>query len=166
VILLNAAIKRNPVFWLMWILPGCAVLAGFTTLAIAMHQADRALPALYHWEGDLLDADFDRARTAHRLGLAGELEFVSGSCRLTLHGADAPALQLMLTNGIDAHQDRLVTLTRGADGVYHARCAPLAPGKWRIALQDAASTWSLRTQLDEAATRVELRARTPDGPGA
>lgn len=160
---MNAALKRNPVFWLMWLLPGSAVLAGFATLAIALQQADRALPSIYHWEGELLDADFERARTATRLGLEANLQFTGNGCELALRGADAAELRLMLTNGIDVRQDRQLTLARGTDGVYRAACTPLAAGKWRIALQDAAGTWALRAELDAAAPRIELRARAPEG---
>ena len=161
---MNAAIKRNPVFWLMWLLPGSAVLGGFATLAIAMQQADRALPSIYHWEGELLDADFERARTAARLGLEADLQFTGNTCELVLRGADASELRLMLTNGIDVHQDRLLTLSRGTDGVYRATCAPLAAGKWRLALQDPAGTWAVRAELEAVVPRVELRARAPEGP--
>jgi uncharacterized protein len=161
---MNAALKRNPVFWLMWLLPGSAVLGGFATLAIAVQQADRALPSIYHWEGELLDADFARARAAVRLGLEADLQFTGDACELALRGSDARELHLMLTNGIDVHQDRLLTLSRGADGVYRAPCTPLAAGKWRVALQDSASTWALRSDLEAAVPRVELRARAPEGP--
>lgn len=163
---MNAAIKRNPVFWLMWLLPGSAVLGGFATLTIAMQQADRALPSIYHWEGELLDADFERARTATRLGLGADLHFTGYTCELALRGAEATELRLMLTNGIDVHQDRLLTLARGTDGVYRAHCAPLAAGKWRIALQDPAGTWALRADLEAAAPRIELRAHAPEGPAS
>lgn len=163
---MNAALRKNPVLWLVWLLPGAAVLGGFATLAIAMQDADRALPEIYHWEGELLDADFERARTAARLGLQAELAFTQGACVLTLRGATAPTLQLRLINGSDVHLDRLHTLTRGADGNFRGDCAPLVPGRWRVALQDPASTWALRTELDAASEYVQLRARDPEGPDA
>ena len=163
---MNAALKRNPVFWLMWMIPGAAVIAGLGMVATAMQGADRALPSIYHWEGELLDADFERARTAAKLGLVAGLDIVDGQCRLTLRGADAPAVKLVLTNGSDIRLDRLLTLARGTDGSYHAACAPLAAGRWRVALQDEANTWSLRTQIDEARARVEMVARPPEGSGA
>jgi hypothetical protein len=158
-------LKNNPVFWLMWAIPAVAVLAGTGMVAVAMKSADRALPEIYHWEGTRLDADFERARAAARLGLAGELAIAGGECRLTLRGSDASSLSLDLTSGSDARLDRVVRLTRGADGDWRGACAPLTRGKCRLALQDAANSWSLRTQIDEAATRIELRARAPE-PGA
>jgi len=161
---MNVAIRKNPVFCLMWAIPAAAVLAGLGMVAVAMEDADRALPDIYHWEGERLDADFERARVAARMGLRAELELVDGECRLTLHGADAPLLELRLTSGSDTRLDRASVLTRGADGIHRGSCAPLARGKWRVALTDAAHAWSVRTQIEQAATRIELRARAPEGP--
>lgn len=167
------ATQRNPVFWLMWILPGSAVLGGFATLALAMQDADRALPDLYHWEGERLDADFARAREAARLGLRAELHFAAGQCELTLNDAKAPALQLALTSGSEVARDQRVSLRRGADGLYRGACQPLTPGSWRVALQDEAGTWAIRAQLGAqpgpragSFEQVELRARAPEGAGA
>ena len=60
----DGAWHRNPVFVLIWALPAAAVIAGVATLLIALEDADRALPASYHWEGARLDEDFERARRA------------------------------------------------------------------------------------------------------
>jgi hypothetical protein len=163
---MNAALKRNPVFWLMWMIPGAAVLAGLGMVAVAMQGADRALPELYHWEGAHLDADFERAREAARLGLRGELVIANGECRVTLQGADASALQLQLTSGLEARLDRRATLVRRADGSWRAPCEALARGKWRLALQDVRGRWALRAQSDRPGEPIELVARAPDGPAS
>lgn len=160
---MNAALRKNPVFWLMWAIPGAAVLAGLSMVVVAMQGADRALPPIYHWEGANLDADFERAHAAARLGLRGELVIAGGECRVTLPAADAPALELRLTSGSDAKLDRAATLSRDIDGAWRAPCEPLPRGKWRVALQDAAGTWALRAQADQSLERIELAARAPDG---
>jgi uncharacterized protein len=159
-------LKRNPVFWLMWMIPGAAVLAGLSMVAIAMQSADRTLPDIYHWEGERLDADFARARHAAKLGVQADLVIAAGQCRLVLRGADATTLQLRLTNGDDARLDRTVLLTRTSQGDFRGPCESLTRGKWRVALQDADNTWALRTQLEEATDRVDLRARAPEGDSA
>lgn len=160
---MNTHVRKNPVFWLIWLLPGAAVLGGFATFAIAMQDADRALPAIYHWDGELLDADFERARHAARLGLGAELWLAGGECRLTLRGDASPRLRLLLTNGNEARLDREVPLVRQPDGMYRGSCPPLARGKWRVALQDSAGAWSLRTQVAETSARIQLQAQSPDG---
>ena len=64
---LDNPLRNNPVLWLIWVLLGSAVIGGLATLAIATHRADRQLPPDYHWEGQNLDRDFERARYAARL---------------------------------------------------------------------------------------------------
>jgi hypothetical protein len=157
--------RRNPVFWLMWLLPGAAVCASFATLAIALAGADRALPASYHWEGEALDADFERARRAAELGIVATLEMRGTQCIVTLpeRATESPHLRLLLTHGMDAGRDRQVLLRRSRSGEYLALCAGLTAGKWRIALDDEQLGWGLRSSIDGPLARVELRARDPRG---
>jgi len=157
----------NPVFWLMWLLPGSAVVAGLTTLGIAIRVGDRALPVDFHWEGARLDADFARARRAAQLGIAMTLEVRGGECRARFSpAADSPrALNLLLTHGSDASLDRRVRLARIAPGDFRADCAPVGNGQWRVNVDDDAATFSLRGLASGPITHLELNARNPDGPG-
>ena len=158
------AFERNPVLWLIWLIPGAAVLASLSMVAVAMQDADRPLPEAYHWEGERLDADFARARDAARLGISAQLELRAGACVATLANApDAASLQLQLTNGSHSKLDREVALVRTDAGVYRGACEPLPRGRWRVALHDAGNTWALRGNADDAFTRFELRARAPEG---
>jgi hypothetical protein len=161
------AFQKNPVFWLMWAIPAAAVFAGSSMVVVAMHDADRALPGIYHWEGELLEADFERARLAARLGLRADLVVEGGHCVLTLTPAplQTEELQMRLTNAGDLHLDRAVSLVRQQPGRYRADCQPLQRGRWRVALQNAANTWALRAQLDDSLTRVAIVARDPEGRG-
>jgi hypothetical protein len=154
--------RKNPVFWLMFLLPGAAVAASFVTLAIAVAGADRALPSHYHWEGAGLDQDFGRARLAASLGIRGTLSFGGGECVLTLAGAGSDQLRLMLAHSSDAGLDRVVLLQRGAGNEYRADCADAPAGRWQLSLEDDAAGWSLRQRVD-GLTRVELLARSPEG---
>jgi hypothetical protein len=153
--------QRNPVFWLMFLLPGAAVAASFVTLAIAVAGADRALPPNYHWEGERLDQDFERARRAASQGIRGTLRWDAGQCVLTLAGG-SDTLRLVLTHSIDAGLDRVVLLTRARGDEYRAPCGGLPAGGWRLSLEDDAAGWSLRQRVD-ALTHVKLAARDPGG---
>jgi hypothetical protein len=154
--------RSNPVFWLMWLLPGAAVCAGFATLAIAMHGADRALPEAYHWEGERLDQDFARQRRAAELRIEFTLQVADGECIATLRGeaGDPPALDLLLTHGSDAGLDQRIRLPRAADGAYRGPCNVM-PARWRIAIDAPSAGWSLRAQHVGGLAHVILRARDP-----
>ncbi|HTU67600.1 MAG TPA: FixH family protein [Steroidobacteraceae bacterium] len=157
--------RENPVFWLIWTLPAAAVLAGFTTLAIALQGADRTLPEAYHWEGERLDADFARQRAAVTAGIRVMLAAEGGRCAVRVAGAagDPPALDVLLTHGTDAGLDRALKLPRVGADEYAADCAAPPPGKWRIQVDSPGGAWSVRGSVDGALHRVELRARDPSG---
>ncbi len=156
--------KRNPVFWLMWLLPATAVCASFATLAIALSGADTALPPSYHWEGEKLDQDFERARRAVALGISATLDLRAGEhgCVVMLRGhAEPVTLRLLLTHSDDVSLDRQLLLKRVQPGRFSAPCQGLPPGKWRISLEDDAAGWSIRAQLSGSLESAELRARDP-----
>ena len=157
--------RSNPVFWIMWLLPAAAVVAGLATLVIALRNADRALPTSYHWEGEHLDRDFELARNAAAHGTQVEFRIVDGECIATLRSApgDPAALTMLFANGADAGLDRVLMLRRVAPGEYRGACPPIPAGHWRVALEDDARTWSIRTQAVGGVERLALRARNPDG---
>jgi len=158
----------NPVYWLMWLLPGSAVVASFATLFIALNSGDRPLPESYHWEGARLDADFARARAAATLGIEIEFESRDGQCRAAVrHVPGEPAaLNVLLTNGADAELDRRLRLVRTAPQEYRAACATIATGNWRVAVDDDSGAWSVRGVANGALASLALRARSPDGPAS
>jgi hypothetical protein len=155
--------RANPVFWLMWALPGIAVVAGLTTLAIAVHGADRPLPEIYHWEGERLDADFARLRAADRLDVRVTFEAVEGRCvaRLAMTDGDPPALNVLLTHSVDANLDRLIKLPRIARGEYAADCPQPPAGRWRVSIDEPSGAWSVRDAIEGSLARIELLARDP-----
>ena len=155
----------NPVYWIMWLLPGSAVVAGLSTLFIALRSGDRPLPETYHWEGARLDADFARARAAAVLGIEVEFEARAGQCHVAVRHIprDPAAINVLLTNGNDADLDRRVRLMRVAPDEYLAACAPIALGSWRVAVEDDSATWSVRGAASGNLATLSLRARNPDG---
>jgi len=157
----------NPVYWLMWLLPGSAVIAGFCTLFIALRSGDRPLPESYHWEGARLDADFGRARAAAALGIEVEFSARDGQCDAVVRGIprDPVAVNLLLTNGTDAGLDRRLRLLRVSPNEYRAACAPIANGNWRIALDDDSAQWSVRAVSTGTLESLAMHARNPDGNG-
>ncbi|MEO8065023.1 MAG: FixH family protein [Pseudomonadota bacterium] len=164
----KSQLRSNPVFWIMWALPGATVFAGLATLGIALHSADRPLPPAYHWEGDRLDQDFALARNAAAsgAGLHFEAPRAGGYCLATLSHApaDAAFLYLQLTHGSNADLDRTLRLQRVEAGKYGSECQAIPAGRWRISVEDDARTWSLRGTAGGHLEQVELRARDPGAP--
>jgi hypothetical protein len=164
---MNESLRRNPVFWLMWLIPGVTVVAGLGMVVVAMRDGDRALPAMYHWEGARLDADFERARQAARLGIRATLQWQTGDCALVMSPGPTPprALTVHFTHSDDAALDRSITLLRRPTGNYSGPCDALPVGRWRVALSDDGGDWMVRATVAGEVTRLELSARDPDGRG-
>ena len=164
----DSPLRRNPVFWIMVLLPAATVVAGLTTLGIALREADPPLPAAYHWEGEHLDRDFARQRNAaaHGIQVALTTHAAEGVCAARVSAApdDVAALTLLVSSATDPGLDRVVLLKRVAPGQYRGTCAPIPPGHWRVALE--AGQWSIRTQVAGRVDRLTLRARDPAGDGA
>ena len=162
---LDNPLRANPVLWLIWALLGAAVIGGLTSLAIALRSADRELPAEYHWEGARLDRDFERARNAarHDVIVGFVADTAIGTCLVNVYSQpdDPETLTMMFTHANDARLDRVMQLRRMSAGEYAAPCAPLPPGRWRVAVEG--SNWSIRTQLNGSVSELELHARNPDG---
>ncbi len=157
------SMKFNPVFWIMWLLPGATVVAGLSTLAIALDGADRPLPATYHWEGERLDADFARARHAAERGIAVSFSVRRGECVAAVRNApaDSDVLDLELANGAETALDRRLELRRTLAGDFRATCAALPSGSWWISLRDPGSDWSVRGRIAGELVDIELHARDP-----
>ena len=166
----DSPLRANPVFWLIWILLGAAVLGGLATLVVALQSADRQLPESYHWEGEHLDRDFARARLAAEHGIEVDFTVDAGSahCAATLRNApeEPEALNLLFTNAADPGLDRVLRLARLGSGSYGGACSALPEGRWRVSLEDAAGVWRIRAQVAGSVERLELRARRPDGDPA
>jgi len=162
----DSPLRRNPVFWIMILLPAATVVAGLTTLGIALREADPPLPEAYHWEGEHLDRDFAQQRLAAAHGIEVTLLTAGGVCAARVSAApdDVAVLTLLFSSAVDPGLDRVVLLKRVATGEYRGACAPIPPGRWRVALQ--AGQWSIRTQLVGSVDRLILRARDPAGDGA
>jgi hypothetical protein len=161
------SLRDNPVFWLIWVLLGATVIAGLATVAIALRQADRELPANYHWEGERLDRDFALMRNAAAHGV--QVSFAAGAqgectARVTAAPNDAAALNLLFVNANDVGLDQAMRLVRVAPGAYRGPCRALPEGRWRIALEDDAGQWAIRAQHLGTVATLTLRAHPPEGP--
>ena len=162
------ALKKGPniAFWLLWILPGCAVAGSFVSLYLAMHGGDAPLPAAYHWEGHALDADQARQDQARQLGIAALVQFdaATGQCSVRLQG-DAPGeLHVDLAHPTLSADDRHWVMKREGDS-YRGECASLPKAHWWVQIGDAAGRWQLRARVkgDFRSAPVYLTADSREG---
>ena len=161
----NAPRRANPVLWLVIGLPLLAVVASFTSLALAITRGDKDLPANYHWEGPALARADARAAAAAALGVTATIRIGPGAagCSVELRGATPAALRLTLTHPTEQSLDRRIELVRAGNS-YRAPCAELTSAHWWLELGDDAGGWLLRQRLHGTlAEPVSLGAAPPSG---
>lgn len=150
--------------WFLILLPLTTVVAGISTILIAVNSSNDLVEDDYYKQGLAINQDLARDRRAEELGLAAELNHDSAAGQLTLslsHSqpiSEAPWLQLKLSHPTQAEQDVSLTLARIAPGQYRAPLDKLAQANWHLMLSPPDHSWQLRgrltaTTLDEAKLR-------------
>jgi hypothetical protein len=152
--------------WLVIGLPALVVVAGFTTLGIALHAGGAdAVPAEVRRTAQVQVENLRADEEAMRLGLAAELSVQpdTGAAWLALRdGAaiDEARLRLRLSHPAQAAADHELILVRGHGGWY-GRIASARTHDWNIELAPLDGRWRLggRLGVDEARTLLAPRLR-------
>jgi hypothetical protein len=128
--------------WIVMAPPAAAVLAGLATWWIAASGADALVAEDYYKQGLAINKVLAREERARALGLRAELELGTERIRVRLQGAAPEALFVHLAHRTRAGFDQRLRLAR-VGGAYEAELAPLAPGGWRVLIEDPQSTWRI-----------------------
>ncbi len=155
--------------WFLIILPTSAVIAGLTTLAIAIKTRDSLVVGDYAKIGMATEQMFERDQAAAKLGVAADLSFdrTGGRVTLVLHGPAAarePALKLRLIHPTQEALDRRVELAVGPDGRYYGGFKAPLEGRWGLRLEPQDSHWRLTGEIAPGTQTVALKPWRPS-PG-
>jgi uncharacterized protein len=157
---------REPFVWLIIALPLTAVIAGLTTLYIAVVTRDGMVADDYYQRGLEINRFLDRDRAAARLGLKAQLHLDAATESVvvrfveTVPGAMLPkTITLHWMYATRSGHDRTEQLVLARDGAYRAEIPELVPGHWyvRIEAQDWRLQGSMRMPED---TGLALSAAT------
>ena len=135
---------REPWPWLLMAGPTTVLVAGAVTTWIAFASHDGVVAEDYYKQGLSINRVLAREDAARRLGISGEVEFAPGKLKVTLTGDAPEALFVHLAHATRAGHDQRLRLAR-AEGAtaYEAELPPLAPGRWRLAIEDPRGRWRL-----------------------
>lgn len=152
--------------WFLIVLPMSAVIAGLTTLAIAIETRDSLVVDDYAKIGLATQQMLTRDEAAARLGVNANISFdrAGGHVTLTLGGPAAvrePVLKLRLIHPTQEALDRSVELAIGPDGRYYGGFkAPLA-GRWGLRLEPQDRHWRLTGEIAPGMETVALKPWRP-----
>lgn len=133
---------KQPWPWILMAPPATAVLAGIATVWIAAAGADGLVAEDYYRQGLAINKVIAREARARELGISAGLEVRDGRIRVRLEGAAPPALFVHLAHRTRAGFDQRLRLAP-AGGAYEAELAPLAPGGWRVVIEDPKGDWRI-----------------------
>lgn len=163
---------REPFVWLIIGLPLTAVVAGLSTLYIAVVTRDGMVSDDYYQHGLEINQSLDRDRAAARLGLKAQLHLDAATesvvVRLaTVSRATLPkTIKLYWMYATRSGYDRTEQLELSRDGAYRAEIPVLIPGHWYVRIE--AQDWRLQGAMHMPEdTALALSAATRNsGPPA
>jgi hypothetical protein len=132
---------REPWPWILMSGPAAVIVASAITAWIAFTTSDGLVADDYYKRGLAVNAVLRREQAAVQRGIAAHFERVAGSIRVRLSGDAPPALILKLAHATRAGLDLRLRLEPVGAGVYQAALPVLAPGHWRLILEDPRAEW-------------------------
>ncbi len=144
---------RQPLVWMLIMLPATVVVASFITLYLAISSDDGLVEDDYYQRGKEINRVLDRDHAAQRYGLRAQLtvDHAQRKVGLRLQAASTAftaipeRLELKLLHATRAGLDQTVNLIHMPDGHYAGVLPELAQGRWYLQL--AAADWRLNGEL-------------------
>lgn len=146
--------------WFVIALPATAVIAGLTTLTIAIRNADDVVADNWYREGRAINRSLEAEQRARQYGIRAVVAMQpQGDWSISLQSATPlpwpETLELMLRHPTQAEKDILAHLVHRGDGKYETSDA-LLPGDWHLVLLD--THWRLQQRVVLGAQPVEISA--------
>jgi hypothetical protein len=133
--------------WLLMAGPGTVLVAGAITTWIAFASADGLVADDYYKQGLAVNRVLAKEEAARRLGVSAEVRIGAGAIVVRLAGQHPPALFVQLAHATRAGHDVRLRLAPNAGGDYEAELPPLAPGRWRIVIEDPRGAWRVTREV-------------------
>ena len=139
--------------WFLFGLPACVVVAGLTTVWIAIDGADDLVADDYYKSGLAINRQIQKQEAATSLGLGASVTLEGGGVLVVINQPiEEPHLALVLSHPLEADRDLEIQLQRVDARHYSAPLSALTPGRWHWILEQVGdSRWRLDGELRVAA---------------
>jgi hypothetical protein len=129
--------------WILMSGPAIVLVAGVITTWIAFASADGLVAEDYYRKGLGINKTLAREEAARRRGIDAKVHLSPKKLEVGLSGEQPAVIFVHLVHATRAGHDQRVRLERSAGGRYETDLAPLPPGRWRIAIEDARGEWRI-----------------------
>ena len=139
-------------FWVWFVIafPLAAVIAGISTVVIAVNTSDSLVLDGFQKVGLVARRETALEREALRLNIAVNASFdrVTGQVTVRLGGDSEPdSITLGLFHATRRDLDRTTVLTRDAAGLYRGNIGADIKGHWYVQISDSAGAWRVTDRL-------------------
>lgn len=138
---------RYPLLWLAILLPATSVVAGLTSLYIAVTNADSPVADQWYKEGRGINRSMEQESIAARLGIGMQLSQVGAGVQAKLDshaGVPAPETMTMaLRHPTLKEKDLSLTLHHQGDGLYRADGTLPSSGRYTATVTTPEGHWRL-----------------------
>lgn len=148
--------------WFIMALPATAVVAGISTVVIAVKNQDSLVRDDWYKEGRAINQNMARDEAAGRLGVFADVrvDTLTGEITVSLKSKDSThtsptQLQLVLSHPTQAEADQHLVLLRGSDGNYRGHLQSALQGRFDIEVGD--TEWRLLSSRVFPLTEFTLR---------
>ena len=157
---------RHPLVCLVILLPASSVVAGLSTLAIALKHADDTVADNWYREGRTINRTMADEQQARRLGLSAALDFRAlphATLRSDIALPWPETLNILLRHPTVAARDQQLTLRHQGQGEYTGEKLIVPAADMIVTVTPADGFWRLqqRARLDDYRTLIRS---TPEQP--
>lgn len=134
--------------WILMAGPTIVVIAGFTTLWLAIISNDGLVTDDYYKEGLTVNKLMDRDHRAAALGMEADIMRADQNMRLLLKSTSQVALpqsiSLKLAYPTRAGRDQILEMKADGPGMYVGKLTENIEGRWLVSIEDPAGQWRLQ----------------------
>lgn len=137
--------------WFIIALPATVVVAGFTTLYIALKNPHSMVDDAYYEDGLAINQSLEQDKQATQLGMSAQVFFDAETLtvRVNLDGSDLPTtLELRLMHPISDQYDQTVELESQNNGSYSGSYATPTQTSYYLRITPLSEIWRLNGEVD------------------
>ncbi len=139
---------QEPWMWLVVGIPMATVIAGLSTVWIALHQADSPVVSDYYRQGLAVNERIESRRQAQKLGITAVIVFSEGRTQMRLHAPVQPnSIDMLLAHPTDKMRDHKMTLHYDAQSQLFVGPAIKATGRYYAQITAPGKDWLLSQEV-------------------
>ncbi len=138
--------------WYLIFLPASAVVAGISTVIIAMNNRDPMVVDNYYKEGLAINRVISQQQMAAKLGLLARTQYnaATGQLEIKIDNSlqdEVTSLNLSFVHATRADLDKKFVLHKDKQGIFRAAIKNIDTGKWNVFLEPTSKQWRLDAKV-------------------